>query len=178
MLTACHEQGNSIDVTPISPGLTESPTITTKQASLSGTVFMSDPAGQGGWPFPYDVELRQGDSSKIAEYPDPNRPQSFLFENVMSGTYQLWVLIPSEALALKNCYDIGLPDKSWKLGRILGNELIFTDPNMSYREALGRAVEVHSSDPKTYDFYAVLEYVEIKAEIVNSIDVTLICKYN
>jgi hypothetical protein len=137
---------------------------------------MTGPDGIGGWPFSYGVELRQGDLNKIAEYPDPNRPQNFLFENIEPGIYQLWVLIPTETLALKNCYDVGLPDKQWKLGRILDNEIIFSDPTMSYREALDQAVEVHSSDPNRYNFYAVLENVEIKSEKDSYVDATLICK--
>ena len=161
---------------PVSPTFVESPTSTTKQASLSGIVFLTSPAGVGGWPFPYGVDLRQGDISKTAEYPDSNRHQNFLFENIEPGIYQLWVLIPSETLALKNCYDVGLPDKQWKLGRILDHEIIFSAPNMSYREALDQAVEIHAADPNTYDFYAVLENVEIESEKDIYIDATLICK--
>jgi hypothetical protein len=160
----------------ISPTFVPSPTLVEKKASLSGTVFMTGPDGIGGWPFPYGVELRQGDFSKIAAYPDPNRPQNFLFENIEPGIYQLWVLIPTETLSLKNCYDVGLPDKQWKLGRILDNEVIFSDPTMSYREALDEAVEVHSSDPNRYNFYAVLENVDIKSEKDIYVDANLICK--
>ncbi len=174
-LTQMAAKTNTPSILPLQVS-TQPATIAPQQATLSGIVFLTDEAELGGWPFAYHVELRQENISKVAEYPDENRPQQFIFENIEPGTYQLWVLIPPETLSFKKCYDIGLPNKMWKLGRILEGNETFTDTNRSYREAFLQAEKDNSSDSKTYEFYAVLENLDIKLGIDNYIDVTLICK--
>jgi hypothetical protein len=158
----------------IEPTLTNTPT--PQKTSLSGFVFLTDPAQRGGWPLASYVELLSGHNIKVAKYPDENRPLVFIFENIEPGTYQLWVLIPPDTLSMKNCYDVGLPDKTWKLGKIVDNDRLFVQADRSYREGFLQAWADYPTDQKTREFYAVMESLDIKPGIDNFIDVTFICK--
>ena len=161
-------------VSCVSP--TSLPADTSNPTSLSGIVFLTDPAQNGGWLLVARVELLKGNEIKVADYPDENRPQMFIFENIEPGTYQLWVLIPPDTLSLKNCYDVGLPDKTWKLGKIVDNDRIYAAPDKSYRELFLQAMADHPSDSKTLEFYAVTKTIDVKSGIDNYVDATFICK--
>lgn len=158
----------------IEPTLTSTPTA--HKTSLSGIVFLTDPAQQGGWPLASCIELLRGDIVKVAKYPDENRPQIFIFENIEPGTYQLWVLVPPDTLSLKNCYDVGLPNETWKFGKVVGNDRLFVQPSQSYREVFLQALADYPTNPKTHKFYAVMEFIDIKPGIDNFVDATFICK--
>ncbi|HEX2697611.1 MAG TPA: hypothetical protein VHM28_07875 [Anaerolineales bacterium] len=150
-------------------------TSVSQETSFTGTVFIVAP-GPAIKPWAIHVELRKADGSTIDSDIDMDLPAKFSFKNIPAATYQLWVLIPSYTLENSNCYDIGLPNSAWKLGKILnGNQVEFIE-GITYRDAFFQAVNRHSSQSSAYDFYAVLQDLEIRPGLDNNIDVSLICK--
>ncbi len=147
------------------------------RTSFSVTAFLVASGGVG--PLPFGASLRGADGRWIdSRLPENGQRPEFTFADVRPGKYQLWVLIPPEELETTNCFDIGLPDANWKLGKIVGqNQAVFV-PGMTYREALHQAVK--SSSPSAassdFEFYAVLEDVDIRAGVQRAIDARLICK--
>jgi hypothetical protein len=141
-------------------------------ADVSGMVFLVSSASAVK-PFAFGVELRQAQETSITGRIDEGSFPEFGFDNVKPGIYELWVLIPSYALAVSNCYDIGLPDSSWRLGRILAGHPTILADDTSYRDAFLKSLD---SNQDTHDFYAILSDLEIKSGTNTKINIELICK--
>jgi len=162
LLSSCSKQVASIKPTPIS------------LTSLSGSIFLINSASAVK-PFAFYAELRQENHNIISGKIDTDTYPEIKFENIAPGIYEFWVLIPSYSLSISNCYDIGLPNKTWKLGKILDNTQAVFIEDIGYREALFQSLDEQPADSNAHDFYAVLENFEIRPGTENKIEVDLIC---
>lgn len=160
---------------PASTSTPNEPTelVGTGSGSLSGTIFLVSSAPQAIKPFAFAVKLRQTNGNEINGSIDT---QKYEFENITPGVYELWVLIPYSGFYFSSCFDIGLPDEKWKLGRLLGNNQTTFIVDTNYRDALIQAKNADPASQDSYDFYAVLGNLEIKAADDNRVDIELVCK--
>ena len=162
LLSSCSKQIASTKSTPIS------------LTSLSVSIFLVN-SESAVKPFAFYAELRQENQNRIIGKADFDNYPEIKFENIAPGTYEFWTLIHSYSLSISNCYDIGLPDKTWKLGKILDDAQAVFIEDIGYREALFQSLDEQPADSNAHDFYAVLEGLEIQPGTENKIEVDLVC---
>jgi hypothetical protein len=144
-----------------------------KPAALTGTISMSGGKHQ---PYSTSIELRKKNTFISMGKGKSNFNGVYKIDNIIPGTYELWVLITSRPAMISGCGDIAPSDEIWRMGISFGEGKALTMENAYLSKALMLIENLQSSDLIAQGFYAVLPDVKIESGIENKLDVTLICK--
>ena len=142
-------------------------------ASLSGKIILTNGSSK---PFITSLTLTNPESVTPLSQTKTDRGGNYLFKEVQSGKYELWVLITPKTEMIAGCNDILLPDASWRMGIIFDGDKGLTMNNSSLNFALLLAENMKSSGMQATGFYAVLPDLEIKPRTENALDIRMICQ--
>jgi hypothetical protein len=153
--------------------LTPTATFVPGPASLTGIVSLSDASVD---PFATSIEVRQKDTFDLVSRGETDASGTYALANIMSGEYELWVLVTSTARMLPGCDDVLPPDDSWGLGIGFGPDRAMTMENGSLKMGLLLAENLQAADLRPTGFYMVLPDLEIIPGVENKMDVVLLCQ--
>jgi hypothetical protein len=158
---------------------TSAPTATLVETSLPGPAAFSGSvilAGDGKKPLATTIELRHPENFALVASLKSGSDGKFQAKALLSGSYDLWVLITTKPGPLGICTDVVPDGEGWQLGILFTGDkgMLMKDASLAKAQLLG----ANLNDPslKILGYYAVLPGLRIAPGQANTLDLRLQCK--
>lgn len=122
------------------------------------------------------VELRRGTSFDLIARQNTQADGTYTFEDLPTGTFELWVQITTRIEMPPGCADIAPPNDSWKIGIKFDEDKALTAEHAYLSKALSLAETLRSSDLVARGFYLVSEPIKLVSGANVIIDATMFCQ--
>jgi hypothetical protein len=142
-------------------------------AALTGTILL---AGDGKKPWATTVELHHPETFALAGQAKSGSDGKFAIKGLLSGTYDLWVLITTQPTPVSICADVVPAGEGWLVGIKYSPDkgTLTAGSSLSSAQRLGAGL----TDPnlKVEGYYAVLPHFRLAPGSGTQIDVTMQCR--